>query len=120
MGHLRSRVKISADKSATIRMFVDTGATYSVIPKALAHAIGLTAERSATMMLANGRHVRVKVGTAVFEIGNRKAFSPIVVAEVPEPILGVETLEGLGLAVDPKRGRLMPTRSWTVRLPIFR
>jgi clan AA aspartic protease len=120
MGHLHSRVKISADKSATVRMFVDTGATYSVISKELAQAIGFTAERSTTMELANGRRVRVKIGIAVFEIGDRKGPAPLVVANVPEPILGVETLEVLGLAVDPKRGRLMPTRSWTARLPIFR
>ena len=33
-----------------------------------------------------------------------------------EPLLGVETLEALGLKVDPKRGTLEPTRGHAVML----
>lgn len=97
-------------------MFVDTGATYSVIPKALANTLGISTLRRASMMLADGRRMKVNGGTALFKIGDREALATVLVADVVEPILGVETLEVLGLAVDPRRRRLTPTRSWTVRL----
>jgi predicted aspartyl protease len=40
----------------------------------------------------------------------------ILIGDVAEPLLGVETLETLGLAVDRPKGRLTPTRSYTVRV----
>lgn len=40
MGHVIQSVKISADKTATVSMLVDTGATFSVIPKEMARAGG--------------------------------------------------------------------------------
>ena len=43
----------------------------------------------------------------------------LLVGEVAEPILGVETLEGLGLTVDPRRRRLAPSRHYAVRLGAF-
>ncbi len=36
MGHIHQRVKLSAEKTVTVPMLVDTGATFSVIPEALA------------------------------------------------------------------------------------
>jgi predicted aspartyl protease len=40
----------------------------------------------------------------------------ILIGEVAEPILGVETLEALGLTVDPRKQRLIPSRAYAVRL----
>ena len=50
------------------------------------------------------------------EIGDRSAVSTFVIADCQEPLLGVERLETLGLAVDPTTGSLTPTRSFTIRL----
>jgi predicted aspartyl protease len=41
MGHVHQRVKLSAERTVTVRMLVDTGATYSVIPESLARAVGI-------------------------------------------------------------------------------
>jgi clan AA aspartic protease len=120
MGQLHQRVKVSGDKAATVRMLVDTGATYSVIPKSLARAAGITALRPVRMTLADGRRAKVDAGVAIFRIGSREAPATILVGDVVEPILGVETLEVLGLAVDPRRRRLMPTRPYTIRLGGYR
>ncbi len=117
MGHFHQDVQLKAKKSRTIRMFVDTGATYSIIPEAVARAIGLArSQRSILMTLADGRRKRFDAGTATFGIEGRKAPGMLLVGDVDEPILGVETLEALGLAVDPRRGKLKATRSWTVRV----
>jgi len=117
MGHIHQRVKLSAEKAVTVRMLVDTGATFSVIPEALARAVGIKRlRRSVPITLADGRRVKLDTGTAIFRIGGREAPATILVGDVVEPILGVETLEALGLTVDPRKQRLAPSRDYAVRL----
>jgi predicted aspartyl protease len=102
-------------------MFVDTGATFSVIPDALARRIGVRRlRRSVPIVLADGRRVRLSAGTAIFRIGEREAPATTLVGDVIEPILGVETLEALGLTVDARRRRLAPSRHYAVRLGGYR
>jgi clan AA aspartic protease len=121
MGHILQRVRLSADKVATVTMLVDTGAIFSVIPDALARAVGVgRLRRAVRITLADGRRVRVDAGTAIFRIGNREAPATILVGEVVEPILGVETLEALGLTVDSRRRRLRPSRGYAARLGGYR
>ena len=120
MGHINQRVELSADKAVTVRMLVDTGATFSLIPEALARAIGIKPlRRPVTVALADGRRVKLDPGTAIFRIGGREAPATILVGDVAEPVLGVETLEALGLTVDPRKGRLAPSRHYAVRLGGF-
>jgi clan AA aspartic protease len=120
MGHVYHRVKLSAERNVTVRMLVDTGATYSVIPEALARAVGIKRlRRSVPITLADRQRVKLDAGTAIFRIGARAAPATLLVGEVAEPILGVETLEGLGLTVDPRRQRLAPSRHYAVRLGAF-
>jgi predicted aspartyl protease len=120
MGHVHQRVKLSAERTVTVRMLVDTDATYSVIPEALARAVGIKRlRRSVSITLADRRRVRLDAGTALFRVGAREAPAILLVGDVAEPILGVETLEGLGLTVDPRRPRLVPSRSYAVRLGAF-
>jgi predicted aspartyl protease len=111
-GHIHQRVRVAAETTATVSMLVDTGATFSVIPEALARAVGVRRlRRAVTITLADGRRVRVDAGTAIFRIGNRQA---------PATILVVETLEALGLTVDSRRRRLRPSRSYAARLGGYR
>ena len=116
MAHLHQRVCVSADKTATVRMLVDTGATFSVIPKALARALGITHLRPARVSLPNGQRKRVDAGIAVFGLGGREAPSTVLVADIDQPILGAETIDALGLALDLRKRRLRRTRPYGVRL----
>jgi clan AA aspartic protease len=116
VAHLYQRVCVSAAKSVTVRMLVDTGATYSVIPKALARTLGITQLRPARISLANGQRMKVDAGLAIFGLGGREAPSTILVADVVEPILGGGTLEALGLQVDLRRRRVRRSRPYAVRL----
>ncbi|MCY3021275.1 MAG: retroviral-like aspartic protease family protein [Planctomycetota bacterium] len=118
MGHVYQNVTLSANKKATrVRMFVDTGATFSVISPKLAEKIGLVGlKKSYRLSLATGLRVTMKAGAAIVRLLGREAPSIVLVGNVEEPILGVETLEALGLAVDPACGKLRKTRTWTVRV----
>jgi predicted aspartyl protease len=102
-------------------MFVDTGATFSVLPPALADDIGIIrVSRTYRMTLADGSGVEMEVGTAFFRVLDREAPATVLIGSVDEPILGVETLEALGLTVDPTTGTLHKKRSYAVRLGGFR
>ena len=117
MGHIVQDVLLEAEKRRRVRMLVDTGATFSVIPDRLAGALGVKRLRRAMpITLADGRRVRFDASTAFFRVAGREAPATILVGNVAEPILGVATLEALGLMVDPKRGRLVPSRGYAVRL----
>ena len=86
MGHVHQRVTLSAEKAATVRMLVDTGTTFSVIPEALARAVAIKRlRRSVTITLADGRRVTLDAGTAIFRIGGREAPATILVGDVAEP-----------------------------------
>lgn len=121
MGHIHQKVRLRAGKAATVRMLVDTGATFSVIPLSLARALGIRKpRRSVRVRLADGRRVRLGADVAVFQIDGREAPATILVGNVDEPILGVEALEALGLVVEPRRKRLSPSRPYAVRLGGYR
>jgi len=70
--------------------------------------------------LADGRRVRLKADVAIIQIDGREAPATVLVGDVDEPILGVETLEALGLVVDPRKKRLSPSRPYAVRLGGYR
>jgi len=117
MGHVYQRVKLAAVGEVELGILVDTGATYSLIPPALADSLGVARlPRKQRVTLADGRHLEADLGLVMVEIGDRSAGTTVVIAECDEPLLGVEALEALGLAVDPTTGSLRPTRAFTVRL----
>ena len=99
-----------------MRMLVDTGATFSVLPTALARALGITHLRPARVSLANGQRMRVHAGIAVFGLGGREAPSTVLVADIVEPILGAETIDALGLALDLRKRRFRRARPYAVKL----
>ena len=76
----------------------------------------LRLSRKQTVILADGVDLEAGVGLVMVRIGDRSAASTVVITDCDEPLLGVEALEGLGLAVDPTTGSLRPTRAYTVRL----
>lgn len=121
MGHIHKKVRLRGEKTTTVRMLVDTGATYSVIPPRLARVLGIKRpRRSVNVRLAEGRRIRLGADIAIVQIDGREAPTTVLVGNVDEPILGVEALEALGLVVDPTRKRLTPSRPYAVRLGGYR
>jgi aspartyl protease family protein len=118
MGHIYVTVKLGdllKKEIRDVKMLVDTGATYPCIPKWLAEALGLRLEFKIMATLADGRIVETWYATAYIEIIGRGDLIPIRVLDVDEPLLGVFTLEALGLAVDPLTGEVKPTRTFIAR-----
>jgi len=104
-------------KSSTVRLVVDSGVAFSVVPGEILRDLGVEPDDVQRFELANGETVERKVGSAWFEFQGRRGAGPVVFGEPGDAdLLGVVTLECLGLAFDPLRRELKPLRLLMVRL----
>lgn len=113
MTTVRARLANLTDRSrhAEADMTVDSGAIYSVVPSSVLRAIGVVPERTATFWLADGRSVRRRVGHVVFEIEGNEGISRVIFGRSGDAcLLGMVTLEELGLSLDPLKRRLRPLK----------
>ena len=98
-------------RSAGIEMLVDSGATYSVVPTTVLRRLGIRPYRSETFSLADGSEVKRALGSAEFQVAGRRGASTVIFGKRGDAcLLGVVTLEALGLMLDPLRRRLRPLR----------
>ena len=109
-GKLRSPGR-HRQRARRVRFLVDSGAVYSVLPRADWRALGLAPERELEFVLADGTALTRGVSECTFEIGGRRATSPVVLGETEdESLLGAVTLETLGLMLNPLNRTLHPMR----------
>ena len=88
---------------------MDTGSTYTAVPRELLRRLGVPVERSLPSETADGRVVPVDAGRTTVRLEGLEFPTPVIFAEEGEPSrLGVVTLEAALLAVDPVAGRLVP------------
>ena len=99
-----------------VEFLVDTGAFHSAIPKDLAADMHLEAAGEVAVTLADKRIVRVPISLAYMKVLDRESILPVVIIDVPKPLLGTTTLEGLGLKVDPVSGKLEHSRPFETAL----
>ncbi len=113
MGYVRVKAVIAnaADRAKKIDVgcLVDTGAIYTMIPRELLEKVGARTTGSRRFRLANGKVEEYPVGEAYVEVQGIGATSLLVFGpENSQALLGVTTLELLGLQVDPVAGQLKP------------
>lgn len=89
-----------------VEALVDTGATYTVLPRSLLRELGVPSDRRARFVLADGSEVERDVGRAWVRFEDREEFTLVVFGD--EALLGAVTLEEFLLAPDPTSGRLVP------------
>lgn len=116
MGHVYVDADVSWVNTERVHFLVDTGPTYTLLPEDLAVRLGITrSPRSVRVTLADGSEKDFFLGTALVRLENREAGATVLLAPTgSEPLLGVEALEALGLAVDPTTRTLRPTRAHAV------
>lgn len=112
MGHVRIKVKLAdfrrwQDAVEVEDALIDTGATFTTIPRALAERLQLeTFERQTTRTAAGP--VEVDQSYAYLEYDGHRIITPVWISDTyPGVLIDVYTLEGMALAVDPKSGRLI-------------
>ena len=100
-----------------VEALVDTGATYTSLPRPLLEALGVEPHARAWFRLADGHHVEREIGRTWVRVSGRTELTLVVFAEPGSPaLLGAYALEGLQLAPDPVGRRLVPVTSLLMSL----
>jgi len=81
---------------------VDSGAAYSLIPLEVWRVIELKPKKTASFTLADGTTIEREVSDCHISLAGEDGHSPVILGQPDdEPLLGVVTLENLGLVLDP-------------------
>jgi clan AA aspartic protease len=109
MGTFRVPLEVgdpTAERFVPIEALVDTGATYTVLPRVLLEQLGVVAHTRAHFVLADGREIEHDVGRTWVRLGQQQEYTLVVFGD--DALLGAVTLEELRLAPDPVSQRLLP------------
>ena len=114
--YVEGTVRGPGNREATVRFLIDSGATYSLLPERAWRAVELEPKREQEFLLADGTVVRRAVSECYISLPQGDGHTPVVLGEPgdQEPLLGVVTLEILGLVFDPFRRTLQPMRTLLV------
>lgn len=97
-------------RTPPIRVLVDTGAELSWLPADALAAIGLTPRRQRSFRTADGKTIQRDVGYSILAAEGFETIDEIVFAQPGDcHLLGVHTLEGFGVVVDPLAHKLVAT-----------
>lgn len=111
MGHVRVRIQLANPDRRTEMVeveqaLVDTRATLTTLPRELANQLKLEVLSQHQTRTAAGQQT-IDQSYAYFEYDGRRTVTPIWISDTyPGVLIGVITLEALGLAVDPASGTL--------------
>jgi predicted aspartyl protease len=114
MGTFRTNCTIekflSRGKSAVVPdTLVDTGSEFTWVPAHVLQGIGIQrVKKDVPFLMANGQQVTRSIGFAIVRVGAAFTVDEVVFGEPGDMnLLGARSLEGLNLAVDPARKRLV-------------
>ena len=106
---LRLRKHEESEDSVEAQFLVDSGAAYTVAPADILRQLGIKPRETRSFILANGEKISRQVGNAYLELGENAGYSKVIFGEEGDSnLLGVVTLEGLGLIFDPIKRELKP------------
>ena len=109
--YLEGHVTGPTGKRAPVRFLVDSGATYTVLPKEAWQAIELTPKRPVSLILADGTTIDRQVAECHISLPQGDGHTPVILGEEgDEALLGAVTLEILGLVLNPLNRTLQPMR----------
>ena len=93
------------------RFLVDSGATYTLLPYDDWRTIELSPKRSLAFTLADGTTMERQVSECHITLPQGETHTPVILGEPgDEALLGVVTLEELGLVLNPFTRQLQPMR----------
>jgi predicted aspartyl protease len=94
-------------------MLVDSGAISAVVPADVLRKIGVRPHGRESFSLADGSSVERDVGSAFFELGDKRGAAPVIFGEPGDSsLLGAIALEALGLMLDPLKREIRPMKLW--------
>ncbi|MGD1101064.1 MAG: retroviral-like aspartic protease family protein [Terriglobia bacterium] len=109
--HIEGTVTGPKGKQASLKFLVDSGATYTLLPQKVWRAIELKPMDSVKCVLADGTEVERKVSECQIALPQGRRHTPVMLGEKDdEALLGMVTLEILGLILNPYTRKLQPMR----------
>lgn len=119
MGTFRAAIEIGdpqGEQYESIEAVVDTGATYTWVPRDVLTRLGVTPQSMREFETADGRVIEREVGRTWVRVDGKTEITLVVFGdEGSVPLLGAYTLEGFGLAADPLGRRLVPVRGLALK-----
>ena len=95
-------------KTIPIEFLIDSGAIYSVVPKTILKKLGIKPIATQTFTLADGTKISRRRGTAHFVYKDHVGGADVLFGEKDDStLLGVLTLESLGLGLNPLKRELI-------------
>lgn len=92
-----------------IEALVDTGATYTVVPRDVLERLGIGPQLRRRFRVADGRVLELEMAWVIVRVEGESAYTLCVFGEPGmDALLGAVTLEELGLGVDSVNERLVP------------
>ena len=114
MGLTYVRIRIAKDASTparTVRVLVDTGATYTMLPRTLLMELGIVPSETERVRLGDGRLLERGLGQAYVRYRQYETPTWVLFGENRSlSVLGALTLEELRLHVDPRSRTLRKTK----------
>ena len=96
-------------KYVELELLVDTGAIHTIIPPEAAEKLEIKSRGKRKFRLADGTVIERDYGVGMVEIRDEVGGATIVFGKENDiPVIGVTTLEAVGLEVDPLTGELKP------------
>jgi predicted aspartyl protease len=97
-------------KTSPLDALVDTGSELTWLPAEVLRGIGVTPRRKRLFVTATKQQIQRDVGYAILSTEGFETNDEVVFAEPGDmTLLGVRTLEGFGVMVDPVAHRLVAT-----------
>lgn len=96
-------------RQAAGEFIIDSGATYTVLPKSLVKELNIQPSFEKEFSLADGRVIKRKIGNALVEYQGQEVATPVILGQSGDSaLLGAITLEAMGLVLDPFKRKLLP------------
>jgi clan AA aspartic protease len=100
---------LGGERFESMDALVDTGASYTWIPRDVLEELGVRPDEERIFVLADGREARYPMAWVRIRLHERIQPTLVVFGDHgTEALLGAFTLEGFGLGVDPVNRRLIP------------
>src|SRR3989475_12758948 len=117
MGTFRVEVTLKniheSARRQTLSLLVDTGATYTTLPRTVAESLGCSPIGTRRVLLANGREEEWPIGLVMMTLENQELPTVCLIGPNGGPaLLGAGTLEGVPLSLAPVAKRPLPGHSY--------
>ncbi|MBI4810989.1 MAG: aspartyl protease family protein [Ignavibacteriales bacterium] len=110
--YIEAIVKGPKGKQISVRFLVDSGASYSLLTPDQWKSIELSPARSMMFTLADGTMIKRNISECFISLPQGEGHTPVILGEVgDEPLIGIVTLEILGLTLNPFSRTLQPMRA---------